>query len=57
MNAIALSPLLGNVCARRSDEPGHHQDGEAEECDCDHFLAPSAEPVDLAIPITDWKSM
>jgi len=57
MNAIALSPLLGNACARRSDEPGHYQEGEAGECDCDHFLAPSAEAVDLAVRITDWKSI
>jgi hypothetical protein len=55
MNA-SLETLLGDVRARRGDEPGHYQNGEGEECDCDHFLAPSAEPVGCAIPCIDWKS-
>ena len=39
--------LLGNPGARGGDEPGYDQEGEACECDCDHFEAPSAEAPDL----------
>ena len=57
MSAVAVRPLFGSVGARRGDEPGDDEDCEADECDCDHFWAPSAEPVGLEIPFTDWKSM
>jgi hypothetical protein len=49
--------LLRCAGARRGDDPGDHQNCEADECGCDHFVAPSAEPTELAIPFTDWKSM
>jgi len=29
--------------AGRGDEPGDNEDCKADECDCDHFRAPSAE--------------
>src|ERR1035437_7757959 len=39
--------LLSDLGARRSNEPGHDQGSKADECDCDHFSAPSAEARDL----------
>jgi hypothetical protein len=43
-----LRVLLGRVGARRGDEPGEDQAAKTDECDCDHFLAPSAEPAGFA---------
>jgi len=39
-----VGALLRFVGARGGHEPGHHQDGEADEGGCDHVLAPSDEP-------------
>ena len=41
---VELGLLLRFVGARGGHEPGHHQNGEADEGGCDHVLAPSAEP-------------
>ena len=47
MNAGCAELLLGNPGSRRGNEPSDDEEGEACECDCDHFLAPSAELLDL----------
>jgi hypothetical protein len=44
---FASQLLLGDPGMRRGNEPGHDQGSKADECDCDHFSAPSAEARNL----------